>query len=337
MSEHAEKPFEATPRRIAKAKREGNLARSAEFGANLSFAAAALTVAAIVPSLGAVAGGSLRDALAGRRPGWSSALVIAEAVLTVCAAASAGAVASIVQNGGPIFVPIVPKFERLDPMAGIRRILSRETLAHSARAAFAFALASAAMVPAIAWCATALLRSARLDALAGVAWKAAQEVAVAAVVVGTLFSIAEYASARSAWLRKLRMSFDERKREAREEEGDAVARGRRRSMHRSLLHGAIARVKEAAFVVTNPTHVAVALAYDPPAIMVPEVLVRAAGETARRVRELAERYAVPVVEDAALARALYRDGRGDAPIPRAHYVAVAAIVAALSRKGEIPR
>jgi flagellar biosynthesis protein FlhB len=337
MSEHAEKPFDATPRRIAKARREGNVARSAEFGANVSFGAAALTMAAIVPVLGTLAIGSLRDALAGQRPAWTNALVIVESLAPACAAASAGAAAAIVQNGGPIFVPIVPKLDRLDPMAGLRRILSRETLAHSARAALAFAAASAAMVPAIAWCAAALLRATHLDAMAGVSWKAAQEVAAAAAVVGSLFSIAEYGSARSVWLRKLRMSFDERKREAREEEGDAVARGRRRSMHRSLLHGAIARVKEAAFVVTNPTHVAVALAYEPPSVPVPQVLVRAAGETVRRVRELAERYRIPVVEDAALARALYRDGRSDAPIPRAHYVAVAAIVAALSRKDGIPR
>ncbi len=337
MSEHSEKPFDATPRRIAKARREGNVARSAEFGANLAFAAAAVTMAAIVPATGALAAASLRDALAGRPQAWTSVLVIVASLLPACAAAPAGAGAAVVQNGGLIVVPVVPKLDRLDPIAGLRRILSRETLAHSARAALAFAAASAAMLPAIAWCAAALLRATHLDAMAGVSWKAAQEVAAAAATVGSLFSIAEYGSARNVWLRKLRMSFDERKREAREEEGDAVARGRRRSMHRSLMHGAIARVKEAAFVVANPTHVAVALAYEPRSVPVPQVLVRATGETARRVRSLAERYGIPVVEDAALARALYRDGRSDAPIPRAHYVAVAAIVAALSAKNGIPR
>ena len=88
-------------------------------------------------------------------------------------------------------------------------------------------------------------------------------------------------------------------------------------------------------MVTNPDHVAVALEYRPPVVAVPRVLVRALAAAALEVRTLARAHAVPVVENVALARALYRDGRAGEPIPYAHYVAVAEVVAALIRAGEI--
>jgi flagellar biosynthetic protein FlhB len=187
------------------------------------------------------------------------------------------------------------------------------------------------MVPAVMEAASAMLRAAALPATAAAAWHAVLRVAFTACGTGLLFALAEYGAARSAWLRKLRMSFEERKREAKEQDGDPFARGRRRALHRSLLRGALADVKDASFVVANPTHVAVALVYRPPDIAVPRVVVRAAGEAALRVRALAADAGIPIVENVPLARALYRDGRVGAPIAHAHYVAVAEIVAALAR------
>jgi type III secretion protein U len=180
-----------------------------------------------------------------------------------------------------------------------------------------------------------MIRSPDLAQTVDEVWSAAQHVAFAAGAVGLLFSVAEFGAARSSWLRKLRMSFEERKREVREEEGDALARGRRRSLHRALLRGGLTRIKEASFVVVNPTRLAVALAYRPPRVPVPEVLVRVRDEAAARARELAAIYGIPIVENVALARALYRDGRPGDPIPQAHYVAVAEVVVALTRADEI--
>jgi len=125
------------------------------------------------------------------------------------------------------------------------------------------------------------------------------------------------------------------KREAKESDGDPLARSRRRSLHRQLSRGAMHRVKEAAFVVTNPTHIAVALAYHPPEVPVPRVLVRAADDAAARVREIAREYGVPLVENVALARALYAAARPGDFIAQEHYIAVAEIVAALVKTGAI--
>jgi flagellar biosynthesis protein FlhB len=331
MSEASEKPFEATPRRIAKAKREGNVAKSSEFAASVSFAAAAATAVAAAPAFGAAARSSFVVAAANGRVALHDALVVAVALLVVAGASLAGVFAGLLQTGGVTLAGWAPKLERLNPVEGIKRICSRETLAHSLRAAIAFACALAAMTPLMGASATAMLRSASWrDAAAG-AWKGGEGVAAAAAAVGLCFSIAEYGTARSAWLRRLRMSFEERRRELKDEEGDAVARGRRRALHRSLLRGGLRRVRDAAFVVVNPAHVAVALEYRPPVVPVPRVLVRAVDELALRVRQTAQGCGVPIVENAGLARALYRDSRAGRPIPHAHYVAVAEVVAALLR------
>jgi flagellar biosynthesis protein FlhB len=334
VSDAAEKPFEATPQRIAKAKREGNVARSNELAANLAFAAASGAVAAVTPLLGGLA----RDALIVARvePPWKHAgLLVATAAAPIACAAIAALAAVAVQNGGITPAGVVIRFERLDPIEGWKRTFSRETAAHGLRALAAVALIALVIAPVIAACAVAMLAAATVQEVAAGAWRAAQQVAFSACFVGGLFAVAEYFFARGAWLRKLRMSFDERRREAKEQDGDPLERGRRRSLHRSLLRGPIANVKAASFVVVNPTHVAVALDYRPPEVSVPRIVVLAAGEAAQRVKILAAAYDIPIVENAPLARALYRDGDVGEAIAAVHFVAVAEIVAALLRLGAL--
>jgi flagellar biosynthesis protein FlhB len=328
----AEKPFEATPQRIEKAKREGNVARSGELGANLAFAGAACAVVAIVPTLGALARSAIVAAATATglpvRAAWATVVL---ALAPVASAAIAGIAASLLQSGGLQISGVGAKMERLNPVDGIKRMCSRDTLAHGWRAAAAFGVAIMAMAPAFVAAASEMVRAPTITAVADAVWHAVERVAFAACGTGVLFALAEYGAARTAWLRKLRMSFDERKRETKEHDGDPFTRGRRRMFHRALLRGALAKVKDASFVVANPTHFAVALEYRPPEIPIPLVLVRAAGEAALRVRALATTHDVPVVENVTLAQALYRDGRAGQPIAQAHYVAVAEIVAALAR------
>lgn len=333
MSETSgEKQFDATPSRIAKAKREGNIARSQEFAANFAFAAAVLSTFAIAPVIGAFANPAITEAAHGKPP-IASAYVVGCALVPIAAAALAACAGSILQNGGLQFVPVTLKFERMQPLEGMKRLLSRETVLHAVRAAIAFSMAAAAIVPAMHDLFGIAASNDTPVHVAAVAWAGAQRVIVAAAAVGGIFAFAEYGVARRAWLRKLKMSFDELKRDMKEHDGDPTTRSRRKAFHRTLVRGSLMKVKEASFVIVNPTHVAVALRYQPPEVAVPVVLVRAAGETALRVRDLAREHHIPVVENVALARALLRDATDSAPIPHAHYVAVAEIVAALIRSG----
>lgn len=334
MSDSSEKPFEATPARIRKARREGDVARSNELGANLAFAAGAVTLCALVPQLAAAAGKAVSAAIV-VNSGWSSVPILVLALVPIAASAVAGTFGSLLQNGGLHVVAVAPKAERLNPIAGMKRMLSRETLAHSARAVLAFACATAAMAPFVGWCAAALMRAPPLAASVAQTWASGRYALFAASAVGFGFALAEYGAARASWLRRLRMSFEERKREIKEEEGDASARGRRRALHRALLRGGMRRLKDAAFVVVNPEHVAIALEYRPPRVCVPRVLVRAADAAATAVRTTALRYGIPIVENVWLARALYRDGRAGEPIPHPLYIAVAEVVVSLLRTQQI--
>ena len=147
MSESGEKSFDAPPSRIAKARREGNLPRAQEFGANLAFIFAALATIAIAAPFGALARAALVRAATEDSALSLGLAVVALGLVPMFVAALSGLGGGIVQNGGLVLVAPSLKFERLQPAEGIKRMLSREAATHGARAAVAFTLASVAMLP----------------------------------------------------------------------------------------------------------------------------------------------------------------------------------------------
>ncbi len=337
-----DKRYEPTPARRQRARRDGNVARSAELGNAAAFGAAVVATFLAVPLAVKVAATAIGTtaALLPRARGGSPLLAATElamlavaALVPAVAAAVAGTACAFAQAGGLHLGGIHLDLKRLDPFAGLKRMLGGEAAVGAARAVLAFAAAVGAMAPVGVQLVggAAQLGSPRAAALlvAGAALRAW----CAAFAVAAAFAIADYALARRRWLRGLRMSLDEIKREAKENEGDPQARARRKTVHRSIVRGAVSRTCEASFVVVNPEHVAVALRYAPPAVPVPTILVRALDEAALRVKALARELAIPVVEDVGLARLLYASGENDRPIPADAYVAVAQIVASLAREG----
>jgi flagellar biosynthesis protein FlhB len=337
MSAAGEKRYDPTPSRLRRARSEGNVARSAEITSLAAFAAATLASTAALPLAAGGAATALRDAARGSFPsgagfGGLGALAIG-ALIPVAAAAAAGTCAAVAQGGGLQVVAVRADLKRLDPFAGFKRMAGGEALIALARAALAFAAALAAMIPLARDVVTGGAALGSPLAAAALTGSAALRACVAALAVGAVFAVADYALARRRRLRGLRMSFDELRRDAKENDGDPHARSRRKSAHRAVVRGSVGRVRDASFVVVNPTHVAVALRYAPPAIPVPEILVRAIDDAALHVRALAREHHIPVVEDVALARLLYARGEGGRPIPADAYVAVAQIIAALARDG----
>jgi flagellar biosynthesis protein FlhB len=223
--------------------------------------------------------------------------------------------------------------KRLDPFAGLKRMLGADALVGAARASLAFAAALGALVPLGRDVLAAAASLATPAAAATLVAQAALRAVGCALAVGAAFALADYALARKRWLKGLKMSLDELKREAKENEGDPQAKARRKSAHRAIVRGAIGRTREASFVVVNPTHVAVAVKYAPPAVPVPQILVRALDEGALAVKALAREHGIPVVEDVVLARLLYAQGESGRAIPPDAYVAVAQIIASLARDG----
>ena len=326
-----EKPFEATASRLARAKREGDAARSQELVAIASCAAAATGVLCVASALGSSAREAIAVAAAQHVPvaplALCGVLMLVPAAFGCCGAT----LCAVLQSGGLRFSAIACRIERLSPSSNLQRILSRETVIGAGRAILAFCVAGS--------CAVAVtVGNAPLGPFvpaAARAWHAAVTILLLCCAVGACFALADYRVQVSAWLRRLRMSAAELKQDHKEHDGDPIARSRRRSLHRRFAQGSMLRLRDASFVVTNPTHLAVALQYRPPEIPVPRVLLRAADEAAHRVRRLAAQLNVPVVEHAALARSIYATSSAGEYVAAETYVALAELIVALRRSGAL--
>ncbi|MBV8245880.1 MAG: EscU/YscU/HrcU family type III secretion system export apparatus switch protein [Candidatus Eremiobacteraeota bacterium] len=334
MSEASDRSFDPTPSRLARARREGDVALSADLSSAAGFTAAACAAAVCVPQLARVTAGIVFVAVHGDVPEelWGE---LARWTLAVPAAALLASVAvAAAQMGGLQPRALSFSWKRLDPVDGARRMFSRESLAALLRSMCAL-VAATAIVAGIAR--TRLTIGASVAGAAAATWRAALVVAIAIGLVGMIFGGLDLAIALRRRFHRLRMSLHEMRRDHKENEGDPLVRERRRGLHRAILKGALRRVRDAAFVLANPTHVALAFEYAPPDVPVPRVLVRAAGELALRVREYAIELGIPVVENVTLSRRLYAVVDSGDLIPPSEYVAVAEVVAALLRSGVLVR
>ncbi len=335
-SERSQKIFDATPARRQKAKREGNVARSNEVSGIAAFACAALAMFATLPWLGesvtaALVATSRRPDLA-RLP--SVVFALPAIALIPAGAAAAGSIAvNLWQAGGLTVSPPKLQLNRLNPVSGLKRMVAGEAIVGAIRALAAFTVAAFALWPMVSELVTQATALSDAGAFGVLVLAGAQRACAATLGVGACFAIADYALARRRWLRDLKMTREEIRRDQKENDGDPHARSRRKSLHRTLVQGSIARTKDASFVLVNPTHIAIAVRYAPPEVAVPEILVRAADEAAQSVKAIATARGIPIIENVALARALYAHGEAGRAIPTDTFVAVARIIAELVRAG----
>ena len=333
--ESAEKRFDATPARRERAKRDGNAARSHEVASIAAFGGALLGLTIGLPLLASAAMSAVLAAASHPRtfdPLPVLALAALAFVPATCAAIS-GSAASLAQTGGLRLSAVRLSFEKLAPLPGLKRMVGMEAVVAAARAGVAFVAVVAVVAPIGVRAVAAATASASPSGAAGVAAGGMLQACFAAAGIGAFFALADFAVVRGRWLRSLKMTFDEFKRDAKEQDGDPQAKSRRKQPHRTFVRGGIAQTREASFVVVNPTHIAIAIRYAPPEVPVPVIVVRAADAVALDVRAIAERAHIPVVEDIALARLLWRSGEAGRPIPAESFVAVAYTIAALVRAG----
>jgi flagellar biosynthetic protein FlhB len=162
----------------------------------------------------------------------------------------------------------------------------------------------------------------------GLVLKAGFAVAAGALLLG----VGDYGFQLWRFEQSLRMTREEVKEEQRREEGDPQTRARIRRLQRQAAQKKMFReVRRATVVVTNPTHLAVALRYDRTTMSAPRVIAKGAGHVAKLIVELARLHAVPVMERKSLAQALFRSVKLDQDIPFALYHAVAELLAYLYR------
>src|SRR5579871_519991 len=312
----SEKPFDPTPQRLARARREGDLPRTHEIVAFGAFAGGLFGVALAAAPLWALGGAALVAGTRGEFPAWIG-IGAALALLPALGALAGATFAAVAAHGGIVLRAPRLRFDRILSGDGLRRIASGASALNALRASLAGAALAAALLPAVRDELFARLPS---PVQAGVQLRdvAARILTTTLIAAGAL-ALLDLARERAAWHKRLRLSHAEFKRELREGEGDPVLRGRRRRAHGALVRGSIHRLREAAFVVVNPQHVAVALEYAPPDPAVPRVVVRARDRMALEVRRRAHELAIPVVTEPPLARALYALTEEGDFAPRALY------------------
>ncbi|GJE18940.1 flagellar biosynthesis protein FlhB [Methylobacterium marchantiae] len=340
-SDQEDKTEEPTQRRIEKAIEQGNVANSTEV--NTFFILSAFTLALLLAS-GPIANDllvSLRGFLMNAHQVPSDPTAYTEMgvrTLLICAQALAipvGLVLVAGLAGGLVQHPLVfttetlmPKFERISPMSGFKRIFGIEALVQ-----FLKGLAKLSLVGIVAgtilWNERDRLEvfarldpAAALPAILGIALKLMGGMLAVFVVI----AMGDALYQRFRWRSKLRMTKEEMKQEHKESEGNPEVKGRMKQIRASRVRKRMmAAVPTATVIVTNPTHYAVALRYEA-GMAAPICVAKGVDSLALRIRAVAKDHDVPILENPPLARALHATVEIDAEIPAEHYRAVAEVI-----------
>jgi flagellar biosynthetic protein FlhB len=251
--------------------------------------------------------------------------------------AAAGLAGNLLQGPPPLSAyPLKPRFGKLNPFQGIKKIVSLRQWVEMLKG-----LLKMVLFGLVAFTAA---RDAVLDGFDTPGPGAGGTIYLLGSLTGTVIlrvacvaavlAVLDYLFRQYDHVRGLKMTKKEVKDEHKETEGDPLVRARIRQKQISLARTRMmAEVPKATVVITNPTHVAVALRYRRGETDAPELLAKGRALLAERIREIAVAHRVPIVEDPPLARALYRAVPVGGQIPPSLFRAVAEVLAlVLSRR-----
>ena len=334
--EKTEKP---TPQKKKKARADGQIARTSELGAWAGMLVASFMVPLALRLMLDGAGDLLRQVPAviedpDPERAWEMLFeglrAAGRAVLPLTAMLVAALVAAALQGGIRVTPKtMAPKFNRLNPFKGIKRIAGPQAWWEAAKGLIKTIVLSIVLYGAGSGLVPILMASGSLplNTVIGAVGEAAVTLVRWAAVAGLVMAVADYAVVWRRTNKQLRMSKQEIKDEHKRSEGDPLLKGAIRSKQLAMSRNRmIAEVSEADVVVVNPTHVAVALRYDP-AKGAPRVVAKGAGTIAAKIREVASERRVPMVQDVPLARTLYASCELGQEVPAELYAAVARVLA----------
>ena len=338
MAESGEKTEKPTDKRRKEARKEGQVARTPELGGWVTVLLLGLAMPALMgrelTSLAIMFQRSLRltehpsthvaMTLLGEAGGHvlKTLLILGSMVMVI------GVAAALAQGGFALATKQVkPSAKKLDPIKGFKRIFGPQAawegvkmLVKSSLVALLVYGAIRGLMPLVGGMVPMF---AVIQQVQGSALSLMRNIALA----GLVMAAADYVVQRRRVGKQTRMTKDEVKREHKQSEGDPLLKGAIRSRQLSISRNRmIADIAEADVVLVNPTHVAVALVYEPTS-GAPRVVARGAGAIAAKIRERAAQERVPLVQDIPLARALYASTDVGQTIPPELFGAVASVLA----------
>ncbi|MBO0922433.1 EscU/YscU/HrcU family type III secretion system export apparatus switch protein [Cellulomonas sp. zg-ZUI222] len=342
-----ERSEKATPQRMKDVRRKGQLGRSQDLSAWVGLGAAAVmlpgvltraqdagleqmaqvrAVAVTADPLQAVE--VLRAALTSLGTTLAPMFVVLVVVTIVVAAA----------QGGITFRSMKPRFDHLKPAAAAKRFVGPQALWQGVKTLLKTLAVAGVLVMGVQAMVPTLMASGTLplSAILGAAGTGAADLLRGGIAAGIALAAVDLAVVVRRNRKSTRMTKQELKEENKRTEGDPHVKGAIRAKQaRMSRNRMMAQVAQADVVLVNPTHVAVALRYEP-GTGAPRVVAKGAGNVATRIRELATEHRVPLVEDVPLARALHGACEVDQEIPEQLFTAVARVLAfvmALRRRG----
>lgn len=340
--DESQKTEEPTHKRLEDARKKGQIVRSREVNSFFILLAFGLIILVFGPpmmrqtsevltpflsrpeELSADAGGLRR--ITAHLVTEIGAIVAMPALLAILAALGAGFMQSRFNTS---WEPLKPKLEKISPLKGLKRMFSMnaavEFLKGIIKITIVGVVATMAVLPYMDYLPTLPGKDMQgiLDFLATLI----ERMIIGVLIIVFLIAILDYMYQRYEFLKKLRMTKQELKDEYKQQEGDPHIKQKLRQIRMERARGRMmAAVPQADVVITNPTHYAVALKYDPGSMRAPVLVAKGTDTAALRIKEIAYEHKIPVLRNPVLARAIYADVEIDMAIPQQHYLAVAKII-----------
>jgi flagellar biosynthetic protein FlhB len=259
---------------------------------------------------------------------WKLFLVMAPLLLTVVIA---GLLANYLQIGFIFSTEtLTPKFEKIDPIKGFQRLASLRSFVELIKS-----LLKMAIIAVVVWLTLKDELQNMIPLMDEPLWgillytgRISFKILITTCWILIVLAILDYLYQRWEFEKGIRMSRQEVKDEFKQTEGDPHVKSRIRRIQREAARKRMmANIPKADVVITNPTHLAVAIRYDPEKMYAPTVVAKGAGFVAERIREIAAAHRVPVLENKPVAQLLYKTVDVDQAIPEDLYRAVAEILA----------
>ena len=226
--------------------------------------------------------------------------------------------------------PLKPDFTRLNPAAGFKRVFNSRMLYEAAKTFIKVMLLAAVVYVCLRRAAPALMSLQMMDVHAHPAWLAKQVLRMALAVLALLAFIAiiDLAFVKFDFAKRMRMSRREIREEVKRRDGDPKVKAKIRELQREAARrgSSLKRVPDADVLITNPTHLSVAVKYERGKAAAPQVIAKGSGDMALRMREKARQHGVPIIENRPLAQLLFRQSPIDSLVPPETYPAVARLL-----------
>ncbi|MDX8405931.1 MAG: flagellar biosynthesis protein FlhB [Mariprofundus sp.] len=339
---------EATPKREEDARKKGQVASSKEPSTAISFVIISLTA---ITGLGGWLGGQMQQMMTNYLSGAvqlkvnpegmqhlliSAAVDMAMIILPFAIPIMLLGVLVTTLVSGPVFTfeTMKPKFEKISPMKGFKRLFSTKSLAEFVKSILKLTLISVVCATVVDGMFPDILHAALKGPsdISTLTIEGSVKIATLAAVVFVVIALTDVLYQRWEHGKSMRMSKKEQRDEHKDSEGDPQLKAKIRQLQmQQAQNRMMADVPDADVIITNPTHISIALSYNPLSPGAPRVLAKGKGHIAATIRELAREHHIPMRENKPLARSLFKQVKVGEEIPELLFEAVAVILAEIFR------